>query len=211
MSEALLTEWLLAYFHQRLPFPKEWLPQGSYWVGGSLRDAYLAWLRGQSGDSQGPVDLDLMCPADPVGWAAGVARRLKAGFVVLDAERQIARIVLGQGGASPPTVATVDVALQAGPTPEADLRQRDFTCNALALELREGQLLDPTGGRADIQQGCCAWFTPTTSAPIRCGCCGPIARQPNWGLRWIRPRQRRFASGLPSWPMWQQNGYEPRW
>ncbi|MFT0796483.1 CCA tRNA nucleotidyltransferase [Synechococcus sp. H70.1] len=169
MSKALLTEWLLDYFYQRLPFPKEWLPQGSYWVGGSLRDAYLAWLRGQPSDPKGPLDLDLMCPADPVGWAAGVARRLKAGFVVLDAERQIARIVLGQGRASPPTAATVDVALQVGPTPEADLRQRDFTCNALALALQEGQLLDPTGGRADIEQGCLRMVHPDnlSADPVR--------------------------------------------
>ncbi|MFS8854178.1 MULTISPECIES: CCA tRNA nucleotidyltransferase [unclassified Synechococcus] len=143
MSEAL--PWLLACFRKWLPFPEKWLPPESYWVGGSLRDAYLAWLRGRAEDAEAPADLDLMCAADPVGWAAGVARRLRAGFVVLDAERQIARMVLAK--------LTVDVGLQAGPTPEADLEQRDFTCNALALDLQREQLLDPTGGRADIRQG----------------------------------------------------------
>ncbi|MGY2725007.1 CCA tRNA nucleotidyltransferase [Thermostichus sp. OS-CIW-26] len=152
-SEALLTKWLLTYFYQRLPFPQEWLPQKSYWVGGSLRDAYLAWLQGRAAgdpardggmESSASVDLDLMCAVDPVGWAAGVARRLGAGFVVLDPERQIARIVLAK--------LTVDVGLQAGSTPEEDLRQRDFTCNALALDLQREQLLDPTGGQADIRQ-----------------------------------------------------------
>jgi tRNA nucleotidyltransferase (CCA-adding enzyme) len=153
-SEALLTKWLLTYFYQRLPFPQEWLPQKSYWVGGSLRDAYLAWLQGRAAgdpardggmESSASVDLDLMCAVDPVGWAAAVARRLGAGFVVLDPERQIARIVLAK--------LTVDVGLQAGSTPEADLEQRDFTCNALALDLQREQLLDPTGGQADIRQG----------------------------------------------------------
>lgn len=75
-SEALLTKWLLTYFYQRLPFPQEWLPQKSYWVGGSLRDAYLAWLQGRAAgdpardggmESSASVDLDLMCAVDPVG------------------------------------------------------------------------------------------------------------------------------------------------
>ncbi|MEN9221277.1 MAG: hypothetical protein Q6M04_02455, partial [Thermostichus sp. BF3_bins_97] len=152
MTEALQTEWLLTYFHKRLPFPKDWLPEKVYWVGGSLRDAYLCLLKGHSSevlnplsDPQEPFDLDLVCGADPVGWAAGVARRLGAGFVVLDAQRQIARIVLPK--------LTVDVALQVGSTPESDLWQRDFTCNALALDLHSGQLLDPTGGQTDIRRG----------------------------------------------------------
>ncbi len=179
MTEALQTEWLLTYFDRRLPFPREWLPEEIYWVGGSLRDAYLGWLRGHFPQVLNPlldpnesVDLDLVCSADPVGWAAGVARRLGAGFVVLDAERQIARIVLRTADAKvlrtadafakascsdkvlrSATATTVDVAQQVGSTPESDLWQRDFTCNALALDLQKGCLLDPTGGQADIRRG----------------------------------------------------------
>ncbi len=187
MTKALQTEWLLTYFNKRLPFPREWLPEEIYWVGGSLRDAYLGWLRGHSPEVLNPlldpnesVDLDLVCSADSVGWAAGVARRLGAGFVVLDAERQIARIVLRtaeakvlclrhplllRNGANGNRTAeasrsdnvlpklTIDVALQVGSTLESDLWQRDFTCNALAMDLQSGQLWDPTGGQADIRRG----------------------------------------------------------
>jgi tRNA nucleotidyltransferase (CCA-adding enzyme) len=36
---------------------------------------------------------------------------------------------------------------------EADLERRDFTINAMALELTEPRLIDPFGGRRDLQQG----------------------------------------------------------
>ncbi|MCF2970758.1 CCA tRNA nucleotidyltransferase [Synechococcus sp. Nb3U1] len=160
MTEPLQTELLLAEIRSLLPFPWTWLPEQAYWVGGSLRDACLGQMQiSKKGSETGflpeedqSVDLDLVLNADsqggahhPVEWAAGVARRLGAGFVVLDAERQIARIVLPQ--------LTLDVAQQVGSTPESDLWQRDFTCNALALDLHRGQLLDPTGGQRDIRQG----------------------------------------------------------
>ncbi|MEN9279076.1 MAG: hypothetical protein Q6K92_11785, partial [Thermostichus sp. DG_1_5_bins_95] len=138
--------------YQWLPFPAEWLPESTYWVGGSLRDACLQQMGipGQApraGGADESIDLDLLLGGEvhqPVEWAAAVARRLRAGFVVLDAERQIARIVL-------PKV-TLDIAQQMGSTPECDLWQRDFTCNALALHLQTGQLLDPTGGQLDIRR-----------------------------------------------------------
>ncbi|MEN9230484.1 MAG: hypothetical protein Q6L68_06220 [Thermostichus sp. DG02_5_bins_236] len=159
MTEPLQTELLLAEIRSLLPFPWTWLPQEAYWVGGSLRDACLRQLgisktgtgMGSPSKEKDSVDLDLVLNAGsqaghpPVEWAAAVARRLGAGFVVLDAERQIARIVLPK--------LTVDVAQQVGATPESDLWQRDFTGNALALDLQRGYLLDPTGGLADLQRG----------------------------------------------------------
>ncbi|HEX5033281.1 MAG TPA: CCA tRNA nucleotidyltransferase [bacterium] len=36
---------------------------------------------------------------------------------------------------------------------EVDLKRRDFTINAMARELRSGEILDPFGGRADLQRG----------------------------------------------------------
>lgn len=39
------------------------------------------------------------------------------------------------------------------PRVEPDLARRDFTINALALDLRSGELLDPFGGLHDLQQG----------------------------------------------------------
>jgi tRNA nucleotidyltransferase/poly(A) polymerase len=36
---------------------------------------------------------------------------------------------------------------------ESELRRRDFTLNALALDLESGRLLDPTGGASDLARG----------------------------------------------------------
>jgi poly(A) polymerase len=33
-----------------------------------------------------------------------------------------------------------------------DLKRRDFTINAMALDLRSGNIIDPTGGRGDVEQ-----------------------------------------------------------
>ncbi|HEY9910129.1 MAG TPA: hypothetical protein V6D18_21250, partial [Thermosynechococcaceae cyanobacterium] len=67
-----------------------------------------------------------------------------AGFVLLDAERQIARVVFPQG--------TVDFAQQVGPTLEADLKRRDFTVNAIAYNPHTDQIRDPLQGYADLQK-----------------------------------------------------------
>ncbi|MGQ9838056.1 MAG: CCA tRNA nucleotidyltransferase [Cyanobacteriota bacterium] len=166
MTEPLQTDLLLQEIRSLLPFPWTWLPQEAYWVGGSLRDACLRQMRipdvGSGTESlpakKDSIDLDLMfnggtqAEYPAVEWAATVARQLGAGFVVLDTERQIARIVLPQLALHAATATTVDVAQQVGATPEADLEQRDFTCNALALHLHKGHLLDPTGGLEDIRR-----------------------------------------------------------
>src|SRR5690625_8014092 len=46
---------------------------------------------------------------------------------------------------------TIDFIELRGPL-EEDLRARDFTINAMALDLA-GQLIDPTGGRDDLEAG----------------------------------------------------------
>lgn len=38
-------------------------------------------------------------------------------------------------------------------TPEQDASRRDFTCNAMFLDPLTDELLDPTGGKADLQEG----------------------------------------------------------
>jgi tRNA nucleotidyltransferase (CCA-adding enzyme) len=104
-----------------------------------VRDAFL--------DRRGDyLDLDFVVPEQAVEVARRIARSHEAGFVVLDVERQIARIVFPQ--------ATVDFALQEGPTLEADLRRRDFTVNAMAYDPRTQALIDPLGGFHDLQQRC---------------------------------------------------------
>jgi len=124
---------------QNWPFPLSALPQPAYLVGGIVRDAFL--------DRRGDyLDLDFVVPENAIEVARQIARHHKAGFVVLDAERQIARIVFPQ--------ATVDFALQEGHSLEADLRRRDFTVNAMAYNPHTHALIDPLGGYHDLQRRC---------------------------------------------------------
>jgi tRNA nucleotidyltransferase (CCA-adding enzyme) len=91
-------------------------------VGGWVRDRLL--------QRQGKyLDLDFVLPEKAVEIAQAIARKYKAGFVVLDAERQIARVVFKDG--------TADFAQQMGDTLGADLGRRDFCMNAIAIECHQ--------------------------------------------------------------------------
>ncbi len=136
------------------PFDLDWLPAAACLVGGSVRDALL----GRRGEY---LDLDFVLPQGAVETAQAIARFYKAGFVLLDAERQIARVVFPQG--------TADFAQQVGPTLEADLQRRDFTVNAIAYNPHTDQLLDPLRGYADLQKRVIRMVSPVNLAedPLR--------------------------------------------
>ncbi len=119
------------------PFSLEWLPHSACLVGGTVRDALL----GRQGEY---LDLDFVLPEGAVATAQAIARHYRAGYVLLDAERQIARVVFEQG--------TADFALQVGSTLEADLKRRDFTVNAIAYNPHTDQIIDPLHGYADLQK-----------------------------------------------------------
>lgn len=122
---------------QSWPFSLEWLPPAAYLVGGSVRDALL----GRQADY---LDLDFVLPEGAVQTAKRIANHYQAGYVLLDAERQIARVVFEQ--------ATLDFAAQVGDSLEEDLRRRDFTINAIAYSPHSQQILDPLQGYADLQR-----------------------------------------------------------
>ena len=119
---------------QTWSFSLEYLPQPAYLVGGAVRDALL-------GRSSEYLDLDFVIPNNAVQTARKIAREYKAGFVLLDAERQIARVVFKH--------ATVDFAQQEGAI-ETDLRRRDFTVNAIAYNPYTNEIIDPLNGYADL-------------------------------------------------------------
>ncbi|HEY9901213.1 MAG TPA: CCA tRNA nucleotidyltransferase [Candidatus Sericytochromatia bacterium] len=123
---------------QTWPFSLEWLPPQACLVGGAVRDALL-------GRRSEYLDLDFVLPIDAVQTARKLAKYYKAGFVVLDAQRQIARVVFDE--------ATVDLAQQEGDRLETDLRRRDFTVNAIAYNPHTGEFIDPLHGIADLQAG----------------------------------------------------------
>ncbi|MDB9375806.1 CCA tRNA nucleotidyltransferase [Nodularia sphaerocarpa] len=120
------------------PFGLEWLPQPAYIVGGAVRDALL-------GRTREYLDLDFIIPSGAVAVAQAIARHYQAGFVLLDPQRQIARVVFPQ--------ATVDFAQQEGDSLETDLHRRDFTINAIAYNPHTAEIIDPLQGRTDLKQG----------------------------------------------------------
>src|SRR5690554_2597074 len=112
-----------------------------YIVGGTPRDALL----------HRPIrDIDLVTPADGRALARIIANAFSGAYYPLDAERGVGRAIITWEGAP----LTVDVAQFRGPDLEADLRDRDFTINALAVPLHGDldRVIDPLGGLADLEQ-----------------------------------------------------------
>ena len=129
-----------------LPFNLNMLPSSACLVGGAVRDALL--------NRKGAyLDLDFVLPEKAVEIAQKIADRYRAGFVILDEQRQIARVVFPQG--------TVDFALQEGNSLKQDLYRRDFTINAIAYNLHQQKLLDPLGGLQDLKKGWLKMVSPS--------------------------------------------------
>ena len=124
-------------------------------VGGAVRDCLLRLLAGQrpAGAPVGSYDLDLLVPAGGVRLARRLADALGAAFYPLDPPRDVGRIVFRPHAESGPRV--VDVASFQGATLWADLGGRDFTVNAMALEVTRQPLvlIDPLGGLDDLRAG----------------------------------------------------------
>ena len=111
----------------------------AYVVGGSVRDALLGR----------PIhDLDLAVTGDALAFARLLADDLGGSFVMLDDENAVARLVLDESDHRP--VAYLDVAQMQGDV-EADLRRRDLTIDALAVRLGTADVIDMTGGVADLE------------------------------------------------------------
>jgi tRNA nucleotidyltransferase (CCA-adding enzyme) len=130
---------------QNWPFSLEFLPQPAYMVGGAVRDAIL-------GRTREYLDLDFVIPSKAVKVARAIAHHYKAGFVLLDAKRQIARVVFPH--------ATADFAQQEGDSLEVDLHRRDFTVNAIAYNPHTQEIIDPLQGYVDLQQGILRMISP---------------------------------------------------
>ena len=123
---------------QRWPIPLDRFPAGTVLVGGAVRDGLLNRL------PEHP-DLDMVVPADALGQVRKLAQEFGGTCVVLDRDRDMARLVLGRW--------TIDLARQDGDDLTADLLRRDYRINAIALTLTpQPQLLDPSGGIADLRE-----------------------------------------------------------
>jgi tRNA nucleotidyltransferase/poly(A) polymerase len=116
-------------------------PAPLYIVGGAVRDALM----------HRPVnDVDLAVDGSGIQIARKIANQFQGDFFVLDAERDVGRALLPNG--EHPLV--VDVARLRGATLADDLMDRDFTLNAMAVDLKSdlNSLIDPLNGEGDIQR-----------------------------------------------------------
>jgi len=119
----------------------EALPSGQeiYLVGGAVRDALLG---------RESHDLDFAVPETGIKLARQVANKLQGAFYPLDNERDTGRVVLiSKEG----TRTIMDFATYRGADIEADLRDRDFTVNAIAYNLQTETILDPLNGASDVR------------------------------------------------------------
>jgi tRNA nucleotidyltransferase/poly(A) polymerase len=110
-----------------------------YLVGGAVRDAMLGRLS---------LDLDFAAPADGIRLARRVADALEAEVFPLDDARDTGRVIVTHADGSREKL---DFATYRGNSLEEDLHHRDFTVNALAVDLRTMSLLDPLNGAADLR------------------------------------------------------------
>lgn len=115
-----------------------------YVVGGAVRDALLG---------REATDLDFVVASQAIALAFAVGDTLHAAAYVLDRERDIGRVVTRSG-------VVLDFARFRGKDLIADLQARDFTVNAMAVEVRtartpgrwpaEDAIIDPCGGMPDL-------------------------------------------------------------
>ena len=172
------------------PLPREALPPGTALVGGAVRDGLLGRLERQP-------DLDVVVPGDALALARQLARAHGGTCVVLDAERSIARLVLGGW--------SLDLARQEGESLEADLGRRDYTINAIALPLpaagaAAAALVDPTGGLSHLgsRQLVAVSESNLLADPlrllrgIRLACCLNFELEPT-SRRWIESHASQLA------------------
>jgi poly(A) polymerase len=123
-----------------------------YLVGGWVRDALLG--------TASLKDLDFATPAPPEGslevmkrWAKGKVWTTGIEFGTVAAQRGDTRLEVTTfrteryepGSRNPTVVFATDL--------ETDLSRRDFTVNAMAIELPDARLIDPFGGLDDLAQG----------------------------------------------------------
>ncbi|HEY3054890.1 MAG TPA: hypothetical protein VGK31_03045 [Thermoanaerobaculia bacterium] len=114
-------------------FPRlEDLPPDSYVVGGAIRDLLLGI---------DPLDVDVACH-DPINCARAISERV----IRLGTGEHLSawRVVDGEHAYDFAEILDHDI--------EADLARRDFTVNAMAVRLGDGELLDRHEGQRDLER-----------------------------------------------------------
>ena len=94
------------------------LPEGSFLVGGYIRDIIL-------GTETEQVDIDIVVPLNAIEIGRRIADNIGSKFIILDEKREVVRIILNN--------INIDIANQVSPTIEGDLCSRDFSINSIAF------------------------------------------------------------------------------
>ena len=113
-----------------------------YLVGGFVRDILLG---------RDTADIDIAVNAEVLDIAPRIAELLHGKFVLLDEVNKIGRVILPDW--------VIDIASFTGKI-EDDLKRRDFTIDAMAVDLRQiaknsqnAALIDPFNGQSDLDLG----------------------------------------------------------
>jgi poly(A) polymerase len=122
-----------------------------YIVGGFIRDALIG---------RTSPDIDIISKEDALHLGQALADALGGSFVTLDAQNRIARVVFSS---SRPNVPFTNIYLDLATIRdniEKDLARRDFTIDAIAVELNDfltheikADLIDPFQGLPDLRLG----------------------------------------------------------
>ena len=123
---------------------------GVHVVGGAVRDALLGRV---------PRELDVVVEGDAAAVARRAAERLGGELVVH--ERFGTAVVRSRAATFDVVTARTETYAEPGALPEVrpgatieeDLERRDFTVNAIALRLADGELMERRGARADLVAG----------------------------------------------------------
>lgn len=111
-----------------------------YIVGGAVRDAWL----------HHPIhDIDLATPNDAIGLARRLTNHLGADIYIMDEGRDVARVWVKRDDG----LFHIDIARFRGDSLADDLLDRDFTINAMAVDMLNdlNLLIDPLNGEADLE------------------------------------------------------------
>jgi poly(A) polymerase len=112
-----------------------------YLVGGTVRDHLLNLTSN---------DLDIVCTCDTRTIARKIADEYSGAFYMLDEERNTCRVIVAEPGGKK---LLFDFAQLRNEDIEIDLRDRDFTINAMAIDLSlPGVIIDPLHGKRDLER-----------------------------------------------------------
>lgn len=144
----------------------------AYLVGGAVRDELLG---------RTPPELDFVVPGvghdelraalEPYGRVEDlVVADQRVGVRLLPRDREARALQPAGIEFTPPRVERstgpgrhdFEIVADGGISLEQDMERRDFTINAIARRLETGEILDPLGGRADLERGVLRTTGPTS-------------------------------------------------